>query len=110
MEHITIDDFAKIEIKAGHILSAEPIEGSDKLLKLSVDFGEEEPRQVLSGIKKFFPDGEGLVGKRAAFVTNLPPRDMMGLQSQAMILGFNTDEHFSLMNVDDTVPPGVTAK
>ncbi len=80
------------------------------MLKLSVDFGEEASRQVLSGIKKFFPGGEGLVGKRCAFITNLPVREMMGLESQAMILGFNTDEHFSLMNIDETVPPGTKAK
>lgn len=110
MEQITIDDFIKIEIKAGLIISAEPIEGSDKLLKLSVDFGEEAPRQILSGINKFFPGGEGLAGKKCSFVTNLPPREMMGLESQGMILGFNTDEHFSLMNVDETIPPGTKAK
>lgn len=49
---ITIDDFAKIDLRVGTILEAEEIEGSDKLLKLQVDFGEEKPRQVLSGIKK----------------------------------------------------------
>lgn len=82
---ITIDDFKKVEIKIGEILSVENIEGSDKLLKLKVNFGTEE-RQVLSGIKAYFPDPQQLVGKRCPFVTNLEPRIMMGLESQAMIL------------------------
>lgn len=84
-EYITVDDFKKVEIKIGEIRSAEPIEGSDKLLKLRVNFGAEE-RQVLSGIKAYFPDPQALVGKKCPFVTNLAPRMMMGLESQAMIL------------------------
>src|SRR3989344_1720618 len=82
---ITIDDFKKVEIKIGEIVSVENIEGSDKLLKLKVSFGTEE-RQVLSGIKAYFPDPQVLVGKRCPFVTNLPARSMMGLESHAMLL------------------------
>ena len=83
---ITFNDFQKIEIKIGTILSAEKVEGSEKLLKLSVDFGEEKPRQVISGIAKTFKQPEKLVGKQFLFVTNLEPRSIMGLESQAMIL------------------------
>jgi methionyl-tRNA synthetase len=85
MSEINIDDFAKVEITVGEIKSAERIEGSDKLLKLRVNFGSEE-RQVLSGIAKYFPNPEELVGKKCPFVTNLAPRMMMGLESQAMIM------------------------
>lgn len=96
MDHISIDDFAKVEIKIGEIVSAEPIEGSEKLLKLKVNFGSEE-RQVLSGIKAYFPDPQALVGKRCPFVTNLAPRMMMGLESQAMILAVGgADTPFAL--------------
>lgn len=84
--HISIDDFKKIEIRVGEIISAERIEGSDKLLKLAVNFNEEQPRQVLSGIAAYFEDPQVLVGKRYPFVTNLAPRKMMGLESQAMIM------------------------
>ncbi len=83
--YLTIDDFKKVEIKIGEILSVEQIEGSDKLLKLKVNFGDHE-RQVLSGIKAYFPEVQVLVGKKCPFVTNLAPRMMMGLESQAMIL------------------------
>lgn len=84
--HISIDDFKKVEIRVGEIMSVERIEGSDKLLKLSVNFAEETPRQVLSGIAAYFEDPQVLVGKRYPFVTNLAPRKMMGLESQAMIM------------------------
>ena len=83
---ITFNDFQKIEIKVGTILSAEKVEGSEKLLKLSVDFGEPAPRQVVSGIAKTFREPQKLIGKQFAFVTNLEPRMIMGLESQAMIL------------------------
>jgi methionyl-tRNA synthetase len=95
-EHISIDDFHKVEMCIGEILSAEAIEGSDKLLKLRVSFGDHE-RQVLSGIKAFVSDPATLVGKRCPFVTNLPPRTMMGLESQAMIMAVGgTDTPFAL--------------
>src|SRR3989344_4564308 len=106
---ITIDDFKKVEIKIGEIVSVENIEGSDKLLKLKVNFGKEDVRQVLSGIKAYFPDPQALVGKRCPFVTNLAPRMMMGLESQAMILAAGgTDTPFALF--ETTGAPGDTVK
>jgi len=82
---ITIDDLQKVEIKVGTIIGVEEVEGSEKLYKLAVDFGEENARQVLSGIRKFF-EKDFLIGKQFSFITNLEPRKMMGLESQAMIL------------------------
>ena len=107
---INIDDFKKVEMKAGKVLTAEPIEGSEKLLKLSVDLGEPEPRQVLSGIAKYIKP-EDLVGTTCAFVTNLEPRQMMGLESQAMIMAVSTDDgKFSLLKVADDILPGSMVK
>ena len=83
---ITFEDFQKIEIKIGTVLSAEKVDGSEKLLKLSVDLGESVPRQVVSGIAKSFREPEKLIGKQFVFITNLEPRSIMGLESQAMIL------------------------
>lgn len=105
---INYDDFKKVEIKAGKILSVEAIEGSDKLLKLSVDFGEESPRIVVSGIRKYFVNTEELVGVKCAFVTNLEPRPLMGIPSEAMILAAHTEESFSLLRVGDEIEPGAT--
>jgi methionyl-tRNA synthetase len=84
-ESISIDDVKKVEIRVGEIVSAESIDGSDKLLKLKVDFGS-ETRQVLSGIAAYYPDPQVLIGTRCAFINNLGSRMMMGLESQAMIL------------------------
>ncbi len=82
---VTIDDFAKLELKVGTVLEAEEVEGSEKLIKLKVDLGEETPRQILAGIKKWY-SAEDLIGKQIAVVANLEPRMMMGLESQGMIL------------------------
>lgn len=105
---ITIDDFAKVEITIGKILSAEKVEGSDKLLKLSVDFGEAVPRQVVSGIAKYFPELEKLINTKHPFVTNLEPRAIMGLESQAMILAASHKDSrsFSLLDVNEAIPQG----
>lgn len=114
---ISIDDFKKLEIKIGHVLSVEKVPDTDKLLKLSVDFGEETPRQIVSGISMYFPDTEKLVGKKCAFATNLEPRTIKGLESQGMILAVSSDpkdetqaQFFSLLEVADNVPPGSSIK
>jgi methionyl-tRNA synthetase len=104
---ITIDDFKKVEIRAGKILSAEAVEGSEKLLKLSVDFNEENPRQILSGIAKHISPEE-LVGTTCAFVTNLEPREIMSLKSEAMIMAVSGDNFFSLLKID--APAGSIVK
>ena len=98
---INFDDFQKIEIKVGGILSAEKVEGSEKLLKLSVDFGEEIPRQVVSGIAKTFTTPEILIGIQFIFITNLEPRKIMGLESQAMILAIKSADGVSSLLIPD---------
>jgi methionyl-tRNA synthetase len=108
---INIDDFCKVEIKAGEILSVEKVEGSNKLLKLSVNFGEETPRQIISGIAKYFPDMSVLVGKKCAFCTNLEPRAMAGLESNGMIMAVSTEDgKFSLLEVGQDIPAGTKVK
>lgn len=88
---IDFDDFLKVEMRIGKILEAENVEGSDKLYKLKVDFGEKNEmgenkyRCVLSGIKMFFTIEE-LLFKQFTFITNLKPRKIMGQYSEAMIL------------------------
>lgn len=110
MEPISIDDFKKVEITVGEVLSAERIEGSDKLLKLKVNFSEPEPRQVLSGIAPYVEDPQALVGKRYPFVTNLAPRTMMGLESQAMILATGGDGETPFNLFETQAPAGARAK
>ena len=103
MEKINIDDFKKLEIKIGKILKVEKIEKSEKLLKLQVDFKEEKPRQVLSGIAKYFKEISELEGRVCAFATNLEPREMMGMVSEAMLLAVSINDKenkFSTLNVE----------
>lgn len=108
---ISIDDFKKVELKVGKILSAEKVEDTDKLLKLSVDLGEEKPRQIVSGIAMYFPNIEDLIGKKCMFVSNLEPRIIRGLESNGMILAVSTiDGKFSLLEPNDEIPVGTNAK
>ena len=109
--NISIDDLKKVEISAGKIMSAEKVDGSEKLLKLMVDFGEESPRQILSGIQKHFPNESELVGVTCMFVTNLKPRMMMGMESNGMLfaLGGVGDVPFSLISPKVDVPAGTKA-
>lgn len=111
-KYINIDDFKKLEIKIGEIKSAEKILDTDKLLRLSVDFGEENPRQIVSGIAMYFSNPEDLVGKKCAFATNLEPRVIKGLESQGMVLAVSGGEgsFFSLLEVGGDVLPGATVK
>ena len=104
---ITIDDFKKLEIKIGEILSAEKVEGADKLIKFSVDFKEETPRQILSGIALHVPDIQSLVGKKFPFVTNLEPRTIRGFESNGMILAVSDIEGgFSLLEPSSPIITG----
>jgi methionine--tRNA ligase beta chain len=122
---ITFDDFAKVEIKAGKILSAEKIPDTEKLLKLSVDFAEQveitaedgtksfvpKPRQIVSGISMYFPDPQTLVGKTCMFVTNLEPRVIKRHESNGMLFAVSTEDgKFSLLEPNDCIPPGTKAK
>ena len=102
---IEYDDFKKVQIQIGEVMSAEPVEGSEKLLRLIVKFGEEE-RQILSGIAKF-KTPEDLIGKKIPFVTNLKPRSMMGLESNGMILAASDSEgHFDVLGVNSEIISG----
>lgn len=107
---ISFDDFKKVEIKVGKILSAEKVEGSLKLLKLSVSFNEDSPRQIVSGIAKYFPNETLLVGKKCMFVTNLEPRMIMGLESNGMLFAVGGGENpFSLLEPNADISEGVSA-
>ena len=88
---INIEEFKKVEIKIGKILSAERIDGSEKLLKFRIDLGSEE-RQIIGGLALAYPDPSVLVGREIPIIANLEPRKLMGLESQGMILAC-TDEN-----------------
>jgi len=98
-DKIEFDDFMKVELKMGKVLEAEEVKKSKKLLKLTVDFGEEEPRQIISGIKENYSTDE-ITGKTVLFATNLLPRKIMGLESNGMILGLSDKDGFSILTAD----------
>ncbi len=110
MEYITYEDFAKLEIKIGTIKSVEVVPDADRLLKLMVDVGEEEPRQIVSGIRTHFADIESLVGLQCPFVINLEPREIKGLMSHGMILATSTDDIFSLLVPQLPITAGARVK
>lgn len=105
---INFEDFKKLDIRIGKILTAEKIENSDKLLKLEVDFGEEK-RQIVSGIAEFFTP-ESLIAKEAPFVINLEPRVLRGVESAGMILAASVDGKAVLLHPGEEVPPGSIVK
>lgn len=115
---ITIDDFKKLEIRIGEILSAEKVPETDKLIKLSVAMGDIDtetgvsiPRTIVSGIANHFPDPLVLVGKKCAFAANLAPRMLRGIESHGMILAVSGDNgSFSLLESSQDIPAGSTVK
>lgn len=82
---ISIDDFAKIELKVGTVIAASEVAESEKLIKLTVDAGEESPRTILTGMRAWYKPAF-FKGKQIVFVANLEPRKMMGIESQGMIV------------------------
>jgi methionine--tRNA ligase beta chain len=108
METISFEDFAKLEIRIGKIVAAERIEGSGKLLKLEVDFGEEK-RQIIAGIGKVY-NPENLIGKECPFAFNLAPKMLKGLESQGMILCPSDNGAPVLLHPDKEIPPGSIVK
>jgi methionine--tRNA ligase beta chain len=103
---MTIDEFKNADLRVGEITAAERVEGSEKLLKLKVDLGEEEARQILSGIAKHYSP-EDLIGKKVVIIANLEPRMLMGHESRGMLLAAHgEDEAPVLLLPDANVPPG----
>ena len=111
MEYVTYEEFKKLDMRVGTIRAVEPVEGTDKLLKCQIDFGETEAiieqigedsvgtetpegvsvpvpkfRQIVSGIREFFPEYEKLVGKQILYIVNLEPRMIRGVESQGMLM------------------------
>lgn len=82
---VTFDDFQKLDLRVGKVINCEHKEGSEKLLRLTVDFGEEGIRNILSGIAAWYAP-EKLINKQFVFIINLQPRQIMGEMSEGMIL------------------------
>ncbi len=107
---VTIDEFAKCDMRTVKVLSCEAVPKSEKLLKFSLDDGSGTPRQILSGIHKFY-EPDALVGKTLVAILNLPTRKMMGYDSNGMLISAVKEEdgkeQLHLLILDDTVPAGM---
>ena len=105
VSEISIDDFAKVKLKVGRVLEAEPVEGSDKLMKLQVVIGEER-RQIVAGIRKNY-SAEDLIGRQVIVCVNLKPAKLRGVESQGMLLAAtDTDGGAILLQPDREAPEG----
>ena len=106
---VAFDDFARGDLRACKVLQCENVKKSEKLLRFELDDGSGTPRQILSGIARFYAPGE-LVGKTVAAIVNLPPRKMMGLESNGMLLSAvhteKGEEKLRLLLLDDAIPAG----
>lgn len=106
-DQIKFEDFDRVEIRVAEVKEVEKVEGSDKLLRFRLDAGDGEDRQILSGIAKFYPNEQELVGKKLQVVANLKPRKMMKKYvSQGMILSAEHDGKLTVLTVDPSVPNG----
>jgi methionyl-tRNA synthetase len=108
---IDIDDFAKVDLRVGQVLSAERLPKSDKLLLLKIDLGEAEPRQVLAGIAQYY-EPEKLTGRKVVIVANLKPRKLRGYESQGMVVAASYGEEGRpvLATFTEDVPNGARLK
>ncbi|MFQ5809980.1 MAG: methionine--tRNA ligase subunit beta, partial [Armatimonadota bacterium] len=107
-EAIDIDDFAKVDLRVGEIISAEPVEGTDRLLSVRVDIGAEE-RTVVAGIAEQF-DPAVLPGTKVVVVANLKPAKIRGVVSQGMILAAGEDVPLALVTLDRDCPNGTRVR
>ena len=107
---VSIDEFFRCKLRVAKVLSCEPVKKSDKLLKFDLDLGNGERRTILSGIHKFY-EPEQLIGKNLVIIANLPPRKMMGIESNGMILSAveekeDGSEYLRVLTVDGDIAPG----
>lgn len=103
--NVSLEDFKRAEIKIGTVTAAERVPNSDKLLRLQVDLGEDNLRQILSGIAEFVEPAD-IVGRQFPFITNLEPRVIRGLVSNGMMLAVGEGETFALLSPIRPVSPG----
>jgi methionyl-tRNA synthetase len=106
LSRIGIDDFARVEMRVGTVVTAEPVPNADRLLRLEVEVGEPSPRQIVAGIAAYYTPDE-MVGRRIIVVANLEPRKLRGLESNGMLLAASGEgERPVLVTVTEPVPDG----
>lgn len=107
---VQYDDFAKLELRVAVVRTAERVEGADKLVKLTVDAGDPEPRTIVAGIAQAYPDPQALVGRRIVVVANLAPRPLRGITSHGMLLAAGEAPNLQVVTVGEGIAPGTRVK
>ena len=117
MEYITYDEFKKMDIRIGTIKEIEPVPETDKLLRCQIDFnevdeeGNKKLRQIVSGIREYYPEYEKLIGKQVLYIVNLEPRKIKGFESQGMLMAVDgTDERPVFLIPDGEVQSGTQVR
>ena len=108
MEEVSFEDFKKLDIRIGKIISAEKVKDADKLIKLEIDFGNEK-RQIIAGIAQYY-EPENLIGKEVPVIVNLEPKKFKGLESQGMVLAADNEGMPVLLHPETDVPAGSIVK
>lgn len=106
---ITLDDFKKLEIRIGKVVSAERIPDADKLIRFIFDLGDEQ-RQIMAGMAEFFDDPSIFVGKELPIIVNIEPRKFRGYESRGMIIAVDVNDLPVLLHPEKEVPPGSIVK
>ena len=102
---ITFDDFKKLEIRIGKVISVEKIPDTDKLLRFVFNLGDGK-RQIIAGMAEFFEDPSMLFGKEMPILVNIEPRRFQGYESQGMIIAADVEGHPILLHPEKEIPPG----
>lgn len=107
MEKISFEDFEKLDLRVGKILSVEEHPRADKLYVLRVDIGESSPRIIVAGLRPYYPK-ESLLNKKAVFIANLAPRALKGIESNGMILAASSSNHEKVifLSPEKDIEPG----
>ncbi len=109
-KYVSYEEFMKIDLRVGKVISAERVKGSKKLLRLIVDLGELGKRQIIAGLGKWY-EPEYFIGKNIIVVANLQPKKIFGLESQGMLLAADTPEGTPvLLTTDKPVEPGAKVR
>ncbi|HUC88447.1 MAG TPA: methionine--tRNA ligase [Candidatus Paceibacterota bacterium] len=110
MEYISYEEFKKMDIRIGTIREIEPVPETDKLLRCQIDFNEMDEaggkklRQIISGIREYYPDYEKLIGKQVLYILNIEPRTIKGLQSNGMLMAVGDDKPIFLIPETEVNP------
>ena len=102
---ISIDQFAQVKLRLGKVLEAEPVPKTDKLMKMRIDLGEDEPRQIIAGIAQHYAPDD-LVGQQVVVVANLMPAKLRGLESNGMVLACVSEDRVRVVNPNEEMAPG----